>query len=211
MAFTTNDLVVIERAIAAGELTVRFADRTITYRSMSELLRARELILADLAAQRPRRARVTRLYQAGKGFSGSLPPRPSVGGGVAPCPCPPEEDDSAIIFRRVAGVALSALKAVWEDEDGKVWPLDCRDAAHVDFFVGITLTAAQAGGDITLQSDGELDASGLNLAPGPVWLGENGALTQIPPEASGTVDLYLGAATAGSRLMLSPAEPIFLE
>lgn len=51
MAFTTSDLAAINTAIASGELTVRAKDgRTVTLRSMDELLKAREQILAELNA-----------------------------------------------------------------------------------------------------------------------------------------------------------------
>lgn len=51
MAFTTQDLTAIEAAIASGELTIRGADgRTITYRSMDELLKAREMVRSSLAS-----------------------------------------------------------------------------------------------------------------------------------------------------------------
>lgn len=51
MAFTADDLALIDRRIAAGELTVRFADgKSVTYRSMAELLRARDRIKAELDA-----------------------------------------------------------------------------------------------------------------------------------------------------------------
>lgn len=48
MAFTSDDLDAIERAIATGELRVSYADRTVEYRSMDELLKARQLILGSL-------------------------------------------------------------------------------------------------------------------------------------------------------------------
>ncbi len=51
MAFTTTDLAAIDAAIASGELSIRAADgRTVTYRSTDELLKARDVIKADLAA-----------------------------------------------------------------------------------------------------------------------------------------------------------------
>jgi hypothetical protein len=49
MAFTSNDLAAIDRAIASGELTIRTNDRTVTYRSMSELLDARTLVATEVA------------------------------------------------------------------------------------------------------------------------------------------------------------------
>lgn len=50
MAFTTDDLAAIDAAIASGELTVSHNGRTVTYRSMSDLLRARQTIQAEIAA-----------------------------------------------------------------------------------------------------------------------------------------------------------------
>ena len=42
MALTTTDIAAIDRAIASGELMVRFADgRQIQYRSIDELLKAK--------------------------------------------------------------------------------------------------------------------------------------------------------------------------
>jgi hypothetical protein len=51
MALTADDLVVIDRAIAMGEQTVVFADRSVTYRSISDLLKARAIIVAALAGR----------------------------------------------------------------------------------------------------------------------------------------------------------------
>ncbi len=51
MAWSQAQIDAIEAAIASGELTVRFGDRTVTYRSMEELLQARSLIKEALAAE----------------------------------------------------------------------------------------------------------------------------------------------------------------
>jgi DNA-binding FadR family transcriptional regulator len=51
MPWTQQQLDAIETAIASGELTVRFGDRTVTYRSMAELLQARAVIREALAAE----------------------------------------------------------------------------------------------------------------------------------------------------------------
>lgn len=51
MAWTQAQLDAIEAAIASGELTVRLGDRTVTYRSMEELLQARAVIKETLAAE----------------------------------------------------------------------------------------------------------------------------------------------------------------
>lgn len=50
MAFTTDDLDRVKRAIGSSELTVRFADgKSVTYRSMEELLRAKAEIERELS------------------------------------------------------------------------------------------------------------------------------------------------------------------
>jgi hypothetical protein len=51
MAWTQAQLDAVEAAIASGELTVRFGDRTVTYRSMDELLQARGVIKDSIAAE----------------------------------------------------------------------------------------------------------------------------------------------------------------
>jgi len=50
MAFTSADIDAIDRAIASGELRVRIGERDVTYRSIDELLTARDQVAAVLAA-----------------------------------------------------------------------------------------------------------------------------------------------------------------
>ncbi len=59
MAYSQTDLDNIDKAIATGYLTVRYADgRTVTFRSVSELKEARALILKTLNSQsKPKRPR----------------------------------------------------------------------------------------------------------------------------------------------------------
>ena len=46
MSWTSADLIKIETAIASGTLRVRFADREVQYQTMSDLLKARDVIKA---------------------------------------------------------------------------------------------------------------------------------------------------------------------
>lgn len=50
MAFTAADLTAIDAAIASGELVVKKGDRQVTYRSMDELQKARQMISDALAS-----------------------------------------------------------------------------------------------------------------------------------------------------------------
>jgi hypothetical protein len=57
LAYTESDLTAIRAAIAKGERSVQFADRSVTYRSMDELLQAEARIARALngASATPRR------------------------------------------------------------------------------------------------------------------------------------------------------------
>lgn len=68
MAYTKADLDIVERAIARGEKIVRYADRTVEYRTVDELVQARDLIRTELVATAGPRSRVTRIYHGGKGL-----------------------------------------------------------------------------------------------------------------------------------------------
>lgn len=46
---TQTDLDQIDKAIASGVLTVKFADRLKTYRSIDELLKARQVVSEEIA------------------------------------------------------------------------------------------------------------------------------------------------------------------
>lgn len=48
MAFTTEQLEAVERAIASGSLQVRYADKMRVYRSLDELLRIRDIMRTSL-------------------------------------------------------------------------------------------------------------------------------------------------------------------
>ena len=57
MAATAADLAAIERALFKGEASVTFADRRVDYRSVEDLMKARDLIKAELYS-RPRQTLV---------------------------------------------------------------------------------------------------------------------------------------------------------
>ena len=53
MAFTTDQLTALETAIAQGALSVRFADRSITYNSYAEMIRLRDSMRSELGVSIP--------------------------------------------------------------------------------------------------------------------------------------------------------------
>lgn len=57
MAYTQDQLTAIESAIASGTLTVRMADRLVTYQSLADLIRLRDLMRGELGIAPPTAAR----------------------------------------------------------------------------------------------------------------------------------------------------------
>lgn len=50
MAFTQSDLDALDAAIKSGVKTVTYADRTVTYHSLAEMMQARTIIQGEIAA-----------------------------------------------------------------------------------------------------------------------------------------------------------------
>lgn len=48
--FTTDDLQKLDRAIASGHLKVKYQDKEVTYQSLTDQLKARAVIVAQLNA-----------------------------------------------------------------------------------------------------------------------------------------------------------------
>ncbi len=53
MAFTVEQLQAVEEALASGALTVKYADRSVTYRSQADLIALRDLIARSLGLIEP--------------------------------------------------------------------------------------------------------------------------------------------------------------
>ena len=51
MAYTQSDIDALEDALASGELSVTFRDRTITYRSIAEIREALSVVKPDVSSQ----------------------------------------------------------------------------------------------------------------------------------------------------------------
>lgn len=68
MAFVSEDLDVINQAIASGEMNVEYSDHKVTYRTMGELFRAKAHITKELRAQTGRRRPVGYRVSVSKGL-----------------------------------------------------------------------------------------------------------------------------------------------
>ncbi len=69
MAFTADDLTALDEALKAGVRRVQYRDRTVEYQSVKDMIAARNVIKAEIegAPAAPRRSRIFRLFQQGRG------------------------------------------------------------------------------------------------------------------------------------------------
>lgn len=116
--------------------------------------------------------------------------------------------DAGIAFGRIAKRTMSALRVVWEDENGKVDWANPNDSLHVERIAGITYTAGDEGDEVMIRRTGAIEDSSWNFTTGRVWLGENGLLTQIPPTTG--YDVVIGVATTNNRMYVNIQDPILL-
>jgi hypothetical protein len=56
-AWTTDDLATLEKAIAQGALRVKYGDKEVEYRSLSEMMRLVDLMRKDLGIASPNSGR----------------------------------------------------------------------------------------------------------------------------------------------------------
>jgi hypothetical protein len=107
---------------------------------------------------------------------------------------------------RTAGETISALRIVFESQQ-LVHPVNPTTEA-VYQALGLALTSASIGTDITIQTQGFVDDAAWSWAEGHVWCGPNGTLTQTPPTSGW--DFIIGFATSATRLYIDLNEPVLL-
>ena len=113
------------------------------------------------------------------------------------------------VITGTAAIATSGHRALYPRADGGGLAVaSASDVTHAGRVVGISLAAASAGASISYVDDGPIDEPSWSFAPGPVWLGEQGQITQAVP-ASGFAQI-VGTAVAPTRIVVSLQPPILL-
>lgn len=62
MTWTARDVATLKAAIASGHQTVRFGERWITYQTIDAMLKALQMMEAELAAAKPQRQATSRYH-----------------------------------------------------------------------------------------------------------------------------------------------------
>ena len=89
--------------------------------------------------------------------------------------------------------------------DGSVDLASCADPDCLGSVIGITTQAADVGAQVAVAVGGEVDEPSWSWQPGPIYLGEEGALTQVAP-ASGFV-VRVALALGASRILVAIDDP----
>ena len=105
--------------------------------------------------------------------------------------------------------AISGHAAVALDATGELIYADCTNPAHIGAVLGVTENAYAAGADAEVKTAFTLTHAGWAFAPGPVYVGAAGALTQsLPPGA--VFAQVIGTALSSTVLHINPQPPIYL-
>lgn len=124
--------------------------------------------------------------------------------GIPGPPGPPGTGGSSgqVQLTGTAAQNLSGHRAVYRRPDGLFDYADAATPAHHFAAIGVTTGAALAGAAVTVVMLGEVVESGWTWsAPGAIFLGLGGALTQVVPTAPGSDFLaVIGAAISPTRM-----------
>lgn len=83
------------------------------------------------------------------------------------------------------------------------------DLTHANKVIGITVAASAADTPASIVRSGEVTEPSWNWTMNmPVYLGDNGLLTQTPPEAPALFSLIVGFPITATKLFVSIREPI---
>lgn len=112
----------------------------------------------------------------------------------------------------IAAQALSGHRAVYRRADGLIDYADAATLSHGSVAIGVTSGAAASGSAVTVTMLGEMtEGSWTWTAPGLIFLGANGALTQVVPSAPGSEFLaVLGYAGSPTRMYVNRQPSIYL-
>lgn len=116
------------------------------------------------------------------------------------------------IIQRPAAIALSGHRMVMLDGQGSAIYASNADQTHANRIVGMTTHAADAGAPVAIAIYGELTEPTWNWETDkPVYLGADGFLTQVPPEApAAKFSVVVGFPISATTLFINIGIPITL-
>jgi hypothetical protein len=117
----------------------------------------------------------------------------------------------AVILSVTAGEVLNGHRVVIIGSDGKAYHATNTNSDHAFKAIGITTGAANLDDIAHVQISGILvEPSWSWSASTPVWLGENGAITQDPPISPAAFSLIVATPIEATSVFIGFRDPIFI-
>lgn len=115
-------------------------------------------------------------------------------------------------FEDIAEIALGGHRAVVFSASGKLIYASSSNLEHLHRIAGITITAANAEELVSVMRSGEVTEPSWNWdITLPVYLADNGLLTQTPPATPvAAFSVVVGFPTSATSLFVTIREPIIL-
>lgn len=119
----------------------------------------------------------------------------------------PAGRDGTTTIVKTCGVNISGHKVVTVNNAGNVIYADNTIPAHANKVIGVTINAALTNQQVTIVPNGEISDPSFSWLPDyPIFLGTNGALTQMVP-ATGFF-LIVGFPTSSTSMVVRPQPAI---
>jgi hypothetical protein len=110
-----------------------------------------------------------------------------------------------------AGAALGGHRVVYLDAFEKAQYASNQTASHALVMLGMTLGAAVLDDPVDVQRSGEVTEPTWDwILEQPVYLGDNGLLTQTPPNSPALFQRIVGFPITATTLFLALREPVFI-
>ena len=104
------------------------------------------------------------------------------------------------LIQCVAGESISGHRAI-RLNNGFAFYCNSMALDNAGTAIGISTQATLTGGTFNVQTLGIIDEGSWNWIPGPVFVGNNGLLTQIP---TGVFTQQIGVATTATEININP-------
>jgi hypothetical protein len=107
---------------------------------------------------------------------------------------------AAIDTTLVASTSLSALRCITTDSSGLA-KYATPDSLANAVVIGISITSASTGQNITIKTSGQITDASWNWTKGAIYLGANGTLTQTAP-TGGSIVVHVAKAITATTLII---------
>lgn len=108
-----------------------------------------------------------------------------------------------------AGATVGGHRVVVIGPDGKVQHANASDLSHAGLGMGLTTCAAAEGESVVVVVAGEVNEPSWSWAASqPIYLSDNGQLTQTPPSTGALIQV--GYPSLPTRMLISFSTPVFL-